>query len=202
MRTASGAPGSTASGVSSPGTSNSELTPPDATRAPRQFRFTVEHRQMAAAAGVSGSHLPMINSSPQLGRPSTDRSTSPRRGRRPPTLRFMSLPPVYSAASARAAGLTRGRLRGPAFLRIAHDLVVRLDDAIDARERLHLLATVLPPDAAYSHLTAAHLLGAHVDPPRRAHVALTPRRVLPQRAELVVHARRLQPGDVVDHADL
>src|SRR3954453_1599785 len=107
-------------------------------------------------------------------------------------------PPVYSAASARAAGLTRGRLRGPAFLRLTHDLVVRLDDAIDVRERLQLLATVLPPDAAFSHLTAAHLLGAHVDAPTRVHVALTPRRVLPQRADFVVHARQLRPPDVVE----
>jgi hypothetical protein len=110
----------------------------------------------------------------------------------------VDLPPVYSAASARAAGLTRGRLRGPAFLRLTHDLVVRLDDAIDVRERLQLLATVLPPDAAYSHLTAAHLLGAHVDAPSKQHVALTPRRVLPQRADFVVHARQLLPADVVE----
>ena len=110
----------------------------------------------------------------------------------------MDLPPVYSAASARAAGLTRGRLRGAVFLRLTHDLVVRLDDAIDVRERLQLLATVLPPDAAYSHLTAAHLLGAHVDAPSKQHVALTPRRVLPQRADFVVHARQLLPADVVE----
>jgi hypothetical protein len=109
----------------------------------------------------------------------------------------VDLPPVYSAASARAAGLTRGRLRGPAFVRLTHDLVVRLDDAIDVRERLQLLATVLPPDAAYSHLTAAHVLGAHVDAPSKQHVALTPRRVLPQRADFVVHARQLLPADVV-----
>jgi hypothetical protein len=110
----------------------------------------------------------------------------------------VSLPPTWSAASARAAGLTRSRLRGPVFLRLAHDLVVRLDDAIDVRERLRLLATVLPPDAAYSHLTAAHLLGAHVDAPARAHVVLAPRRVLPQRAEFLVHARQLQAADVVE----
>jgi hypothetical protein len=110
----------------------------------------------------------------------------------------MTLPPTYSLASARAAGLTRAQLRGSRFLRLSHDLVVRLDDAIDARERLQLLARVLPPDAAYSHLTAAALLGAHVDLPSRAHVALTPRSVLPQRAELVVHARALTPEDVVE----
>jgi hypothetical protein len=108
----------------------------------------------------------------------------------------MSLPPTHSLATARAAGLTRGQLRGSRYLRLSHDLVVRLDGAIDTRERLQLLARVLPPDAAYSHLTAAALLGAHVDPPVRAHVVLTPRPVLPQRAEFVVHARLLRDDDV------
>jgi very-short-patch-repair endonuclease len=114
----------------------------------------------------------------------------------------MSLPPVYSAASARAAGLSRGFLRGSAFVRLSYDLVARLDDAIDGIEGLRLLATVLPRDAAFSHLTAAGVLGAHVDTPSRVHVALTPRRVLPQRADLVVHARRLAPADVVLHEGL
>jgi hypothetical protein len=114
----------------------------------------------------------------------------------------MPLPPTYSLATARAAGLTRAQLRGSRLVRLAHDLVVRLDDAIDARERLLLLATVLPADAAYSHLTAAALLGAHVDLPARAHVALTPRRVLPQRAEFVVHGRLLGTEDVVEHQGL
>jgi hypothetical protein len=114
----------------------------------------------------------------------------------------VDLPPICSAASARAAGLSRGQLRGPSYVRLGHDLVVRLDDAIDVCERLRVLATVLPPDAAWSHLTAAHLLGAHVDAPRRPHVALTPRRVLPQRADLVVHGRRLAKDDVVAHTGL
>ena len=108
----------------------------------------------------------------------------------------MALPPTYSAATARAAGLSRGRLRGSGYLRLAHDLTVRLDDAVDENERLRLLATVLPDDAAYSHATAAALLGAPVDFPPRPHVALTPRRVLPQHAGFVVHARRLETDDV------
>jgi hypothetical protein len=114
----------------------------------------------------------------------------------------MSLPPFYSAQNARAAGLSRGRLRGQAFVRLSYDLVARLDDAIDSRDRLRLLATALPPDAAFSHLTAAAVFGAPVDSPPRVHVALAPRRVLPQRAELVVHARRLEPADVVLHDGL
>ena len=114
----------------------------------------------------------------------------------------MSLPPAYSAASARAAGLTRARLRGHAYIRLAHDLVVRLDDAIDERERLRLLTSVLPFDAAYSHGTAAALLDAPFDFPPRPHVALTPRRVLPQHAAFVVHSRRLDAADVTVHSGL
>jgi hypothetical protein len=109
----------------------------------------------------------------------------------------MPLPPTYSAAAAREAGLSRGRLRGARYLRIAHDLTVELDDAIDERERLLLLAQLLPDDAAYSHATAAALLGAPADAPRQPHVAMTPRRVLPQHSGLVVHARRLRAEDVV-----
>jgi hypothetical protein len=108
----------------------------------------------------------------------------------------------FTVASARRAGLTRARLRRPEYVRLAHGLVVRLDDAIDETERLGLLAAVLPADAAFSHRTAAALLGAWVDPPARPHVALTPRRVLPQHAGIVVHGRRLAAADVVRHAGL
>ena len=114
----------------------------------------------------------------------------------------MDLPTTYSLASARAAGLSRSRLRGSGYVRLAHDLVARLDDAIDLRETLHLMARVLPSDAAFSHGTAAAILGAPVDAPRLHHVALTPRRVLPQRNELVVHSRLLEPADVIEHRGL
>jgi hypothetical protein len=93
-------------------------------------------------------------------------------------------------------------LRGSSFVRLAHDLVVRLDDAIDPAERLQLMARVLPVDAAFSHATAASLFGAPIDFPPRPHVALTPRRVLPQHAAFVVHARRLDAEDVVVHRDV
>jgi hypothetical protein len=114
----------------------------------------------------------------------------------------MDLPPAWSLSTARSAGLTRAMLRGPGFVRLAHDLVVQLDDAIDEDERLALLSTLLPPDAAYSHATAAVVLGAPIDRPARPHVVLTPRRVLPQHAAFVVHARRLAPGDVVERQGL
>jgi hypothetical protein len=112
------------------------------------------------------------------------------------------LPPAFTAASARAAGLTRGRLRGGRFVRLGHDLVVELDDAIDELERLQLLASALPADAVFSHTTAASVLGAPVGPPPRPHVSLTPRRVLPQRSEVIVHTRQLTADDVTGHRDL
>jgi hypothetical protein len=114
----------------------------------------------------------------------------------------VSLPPLHSTASARVAGLTRAQLRKSDFVRLAHDRFVRLDDAIDEREKLRLLSQVLPRDAAFSHATAAGLLGAAIDTPRRPHVVLTPRRVLPQRAEIIVHSRRLETADVIDHEGL
>jgi hypothetical protein len=93
-------------------------------------------------------------------------------------------------------------LRGPSFVRLAHGVVLRLDDALDEAEWLRHLATVLPPDSSFSHQTAAVLLDAPVPAPPHPHVALTPRRVLPQHAGLVVHARRLRSEDVVVHRDL
>jgi hypothetical protein len=114
----------------------------------------------------------------------------------------MAEPVLFTMATARALGLTRTQLRGPRYVRLAHDLVVRLDDAVDETERLRLLATALPEDAAFSHGTAAALLGAPVDLPQRPHVALTPRGVLPQHAGLVVHQRQMQPRDVLRHRGL
>ncbi|WP_222193644.1 hypothetical protein [Modestobacter italicus] len=111
-------------------------------------------------------------------------------------------PQVFTTAAARSAGLTRSVMRGQSYVRLAHGVVAHLDDAIDERERLGLLATVLPPDAAFSHQTAAALLGAPIAMPSRPHVAMTPRRVLPQHAGLVVHGRRLVTEDVVLHQGL
>ena len=111
-------------------------------------------------------------------------------------------PEVFTTAAARSVGLTRGTLRGPTFLRLARGVFVRLDDAVDEAERLALLATVLPADSAFSHATAAALLGAPVDLPPHPHVALTPRRVLPQHAGMTVHVRGFRNEDVVQHRGL
>ena len=91
----------------------------------------------------------------------------------------METPRVLTSADARALGLSRGQLRSLPWLHLAHDRWVDLDDGVDRLGHLALLAQGLPDDAAFSHLTAASLLGAHVDPPARPSIVLTPRRVLP-----------------------
>lgn len=80
--------------------------------------------------------------------------------------------------------------------RIAHGLylVDATPDQLDRRCRA--IACVLPSDAAFSHWTAAALLGVPTRNCPVVHVILAPRRVLPQRAELVVHGRLLLPEDI------
>ena len=111
----------------------------------------------------------------------------------------MPTPGPFTTGTARSRGLTRAQLRGPQFLPLVHGVRVQLDDAVDQAGRLRLLAAILPADAAFSHRTAAALLGAPTDHPTRPHVALTPRRVLPQHAGVVVHGRLLRLDDVVEH---
>lgn len=96
----------------------------------------------------------------------------------------------------------RPRPGEPARTRIAHGLYLidTLPDALD--RRCVALSSVLPIDAAFSHWTAAALLGVPTRDCRSIHVVLSPRRVLPQRAELVVHGRRLLPGDLDEVAGI
>ena len=161
---------------------------------------------MAAPTGVATTHSPMINRAVTAVSPAQRPvHRSARNGCADVgTLHRGPMAPrePFTTATALSRGLTRGRLRAPRYLRLAHGVVVELDDAIDEVERLALLAAVLPRDAAFSHRTAAALLGASIDAPARPHVALTPRRVLPQHAGMVVHGRRLADADVVEHQHL
>lgn len=72
----------------------------------------------------------------------------------------------------------------------------------DLLTRCRAWSLVLPHDTAFSHATAGELFGAPVTPSPEPHVALTPRRVLPQWTGVVVHSRRLEPQDVASHAGL
>ncbi len=124
---------------------------------------------------------------------------SPRDGRRMVRNRTQQLsligdPKRIVPAPVRPVG--RPRSGAPPRTRISHGLylVDALPDQVDRRCRT--LACVLPSDAAFSHWTAAALLGVPSRNCPSIHVVLAPRIVLPQRRELVVHGRALLPEDI------
>ncbi len=90
----------------------------------------------------------------------------------------------------------RPRSGAPPRTRISHGLylVDAMPDQLNRRCRA--LACALPSDAAFSHWTAAALLGVPSRNCPSIHVVLAPRTVLPQRRELVVHGRALLPEDI------
>lgn len=97
-------------------------------------------------------------------------------------------------AAPRSPG--RPRRSASTVSRLSLGLTLRHVDPISVRDRCSAFLVALPSEVAYSHWTAAALLGL---PSRSApvpHITLAPRRVLPQRRELVVHCRELPPGDV------
>jgi hypothetical protein len=111
------------------------------------------------------------------------------------------LPASYTWTAARAAGVTRRQI-GQDGVRLGRGLYLSRAHEPDLTTRCAAWAQVLPPDSAFSGVTAALLLGASLSEPPRLHVALTPRRVLPQHAGLAVHGRRLGPVDVEVHRGL
>jgi hypothetical protein len=111
------------------------------------------------------------------------------------------LGPPYTWRTARALGVTRGQIAQDGEP-IARGLYVSRSVTPDLRTRCEAWALALPADAAFSHETAAELYGAPIGSAPRPHVALTPRRVLPQFSGLVVHGRRLEQQDVVEDGGL
>jgi hypothetical protein len=111
------------------------------------------------------------------------------------------LGPRYTWRSARALGVTRGQIALDG-IPLARGLYVSRSTTTDLAERCRAWALVLPHDAAFSHRTAAAILGAPIEAPTEPHVSLTPRRVLPQWAGLAVHSRGLQPADITEHRGL
>jgi hypothetical protein len=103
---------------------------------------------------------------------------------------------TYTWTAARSAGVTRRQVVSDG-LRLGRGLYLSRAVEPSLAARCAAWAHVLPADAAFGGVTAAVLLGAPLSEPRRLHVVLTPRRVLPQYAGLAVHARLLRPEDVV-----
>lgn len=114
---------------------------------------------------------------------------------------WIPLDPQYTARGARRAGVTRRQIARDG-VPMARGVYVSRSAELDLLTRCRAWVLVLPEDTAFSHATAAELLDAPVVPSPLPHVALTPRRVLPQWTGVVVHGRRLQPRDVVAHAGL
>ncbi|MGY2128143.1 hypothetical protein [Blastococcus sp. SYSU DS0617] len=111
------------------------------------------------------------------------------------------LDPGYTWIEARARGVTRRQIHADG-VPLSRGLYLSSAVEPELEVRCRAWAKVLPEDAAFALGTAAVLLGASDAEPRTVHVVMTPRRVLPQRPGLTVHARRLSRDDVVEHAGL
>src|SRR5690348_9639091 len=96
----------------------------------------------------------------------------------------------YTWIGARTLGVTRRQI-GIDGIHLARGLYLSRGADADLASRCRAWARVLPPDAAFSMGTAATLHGAG-SATTDIHVALTPRRVLPQHAGITVHARALE----------
>lgn len=111
-------------------------------------------------------------------------------------LTLTGTPLVASETAPRLKG--RPRVGDPPRARIAQGVYLVEDAPLTLGRQCRALLPALPPDSAYSHWTAASLLGLPSRRSARLHVMLAPRSVLPQRAELVVHGRQLVAGDIVE----
>lgn len=101
-----------------------------------------------------------------------------------------------SDAAPRSGG--RPRRDEPSRARIAQGVYLVEDVPLTPSRRCRAILAALPRDSAFSHWTAASLLGLPSRNTAKLHIILAPRSVLPQRDELVVHGRELVPGDIVE----
>lgn len=106
----------------------------------------------------------------------------------------------YTWIDARNRGVTRRQI-GVDGIPLARGLYLSRSAEGDLASRCMAWTKVLPADAAFAMGTAAALYGAMGETPA-IHVALRPRRVLPQHAGITVHGRALGDEDVVLHSGL
>ena len=102
----------------------------------------------------------------------------------------------YTWQAARAAGLTRAEIRDDG-VRVTRGAYVSRAVPLSVHNACRAAAEVLPHGAAFSHLTAAALLGAPVRYGWPLCVVVPPDVVRPQRRRIRVHLRTLSPEDVV-----
>jgi|tagenome__1003787_1003787.scaffolds.fasta_scaffold20963615_2 hypothetical protein len=101
----------------------------------------------------------------------------------------------YRLTDARALGVTRSQIRQDGRA-VARGLYVSQAVEFDLRSRCRAWVRVLPPDAAFGLHTATALLGSPTCASPGVQVVLRPRRVLPQRGGMTVHARALLDEDL------
>jgi hypothetical protein len=112
-----------------------------------------------------------------------------------------ALSPVYTRAEARTAGLTRAQLRDDG-VRVTRGAYVSRAVTLGLETACVAALTVLPPAAAFSHRTAAALLGAPIRPSWPLAVCVPPGSPRPERIRIRTHVRRLGDDDVVTHRGL
>jgi hypothetical protein len=113
----------------------------------------------------------------------------------------IQLGPAYTWTEARARGVTRRQIADDG-VPLGRGLYVSRGVDLTLDMRCRAWSSVLPADAAFGLGTAAALLGVADPEPEVLHVVLRLRRVLPQHAELTVHARALQQEDCVERGGL
>jgi hypothetical protein len=107
----------------------------------------------------------------------------------------------YTWTAARACGVTRTQIAEDGVL-LSRGLYLSRSAEPDLQTRCRAWTKVLPADAAFGLKAATVLLGAATRCPPLIDVVLSPRRVLPQRSGIAVHARTLTDEDVVERAGL
>jgi len=111
------------------------------------------------------------------------------------------LSPHYTWTAARAAGLSARHI-GDDGVRITRGAYVSRAIPLSVREACVSAAAVLPPEAAFSHLTAAALFDAPVRHSWPLALTLPPGVYRPRRRRVRVHVRDLLPDDVTRHRGL
>ncbi|MCZ2812858.1 DUF559 domain-containing protein [Modestobacter sp. VKM Ac-2979] len=111
------------------------------------------------------------------------------------------LPPTYTRQDARSAGMTRAQLRDDG-VRISRGVYVSKALPLTVHAMCRSLVAVLPDGAAFSHYTAAGLMGAPVRDVDPLRIVVPPDSPRPRRRGLRVHVRDLGAADRVVHRGL
>lgn len=111
---------------------------------------------------------------------------------------LQELPPYYTWMAARAAGLSPQQI-GDDGARVTRGAYVSRAIPLTLREACVSARAVLPPEAAFSHLTAAALFGAPVPHTWPLGVSIPPGVYRARRRRVRVHVRDLLAEDVMVH---